>query len=69
MFWSKNGKGHTIEIKNVVGILDKDYEPTEYQIILLTPTGKITWSYSSKPVRDEDIKELKKLRDEFRNKK
>lgn len=69
MFWSNNGKGNTIEIKNVVGILDKDYEPTEYQIIILTPSGKITWSYFSKSIRDEDIKELKKLREEYRNKK
>lgn len=68
IFWSNNGKGNTVNIKDVVAVLDKDYEPLEYQMILLTKTGKIVWLYSSKSVRDNDIPELRKLINEFQNK-
>ncbi len=69
MFVSNNGNGNSVNIKDIGAILDKDYEPIEYQIILITTKGKLTWIYTSKSARDEDVMELKRLRVEYQAKK
>ena len=62
-FWSNNGTGDNIQVKDVVGVLDKYDEPACY-IELITKPGKIRWEYSSVKVRDADLEELRKLRDQ-----
>lgn len=67
-FWANNKKGDMVFIKDVGAALEKDYEPDEFQIILITKVGKLTWSYTSKEVRDNDIAELRRLKAEYQNK-
>lgn len=65
VFWSNTGKGERVFIKDVGAALTKDYEPTAYQIVLITKVGKFIWEYTSKDQRDSDIEELNKMRKEY----
>jgi hypothetical protein len=68
-FWSNNDHGDKIQIKDVAGVLGKDYEPVTYYVDLITPQGRVQWEYTSKAIRDADINELKRLRDEYKSSK
>lgn len=63
-FWSNNGKGDKVQVEDVAAALAKHDEPP-CSIILITKSGKIIWDYSSIEMRDKDLEELKKLREQF----
>ena len=63
IFFANNNKGNSIDIKNVVTIMDEDREAFYYLQILTTSGTKIKWEYPSKQIRDSDLKELRELRD------
>lgn len=65
-FYSENGKKDSIEIKKVGIAMDSDYPPHYYIKITTTYGVRIEWDYTSKELRDKELKELRKLRDEIK---
>ena len=63
-YWSKNRNGNRIEIKDVAMVLEKHDEPPFF-LEIISKSGKQTWEYDTKEMRDGEAAELRKLRDEY----